>query len=909
AEGRWARAVAAWGAAPPAPGLTADAERDRLAYGEALLALGRFAAAAEVLGELAERAGERATRLRAEARRLRCRLLLGELGAVRRRLESLARERLPGDTLVELAAVAQRAHASGRRPGRADTWVRRALAESRGADRLRAELVAAGAAWDRGDLPAMDRHLEAARPAVAGPPELAWRWHQAAGWRAMAADRGPEMAACLTRALAVRRRLLHRHQAAGLWSDLGVGRARSGDLAGAERAFLHAQRLLAGCDGTRRTTLALYNLAEIRLRRGRLAGVEEILERSLEENRLGGNLRGQVHDLALAARYELVLGRPEAALERCREARELLDASGLDWHRAELRLFEARAHGWLGDPDEARRALDEAGAETLGELEPEERPALFALAGRPEAARETARGGPFAELWDAVLEGREAPATLWRPLAELEPYRAARLVLDAELLRPGVAPGAWRRRAIAAFRRLGASAFAERLERADGGPWRALARYLENPERDLADLRRLFEDAGYPALRLERHGGDGVAAGADGAAPGVEVLIGGAGGPEELSAPAPGGRLMLRAPAIDEPVRALFAVAARDLGRELGRDLGRQLGRRGGRTGGARPPGLVELPVRELALSRGGAERDGLVGDSPALRRALERAGRLAERGDLPVLVLGESGTGKELIARLVHRRSARAARTFVAINCAALSESLLLSDLFGHVRGAFTGADRDRAGVFETAQGGTVFLDEIGDLPLAAQGMLLRVLQEGEVRRVGESLARKVDARVVAATHRALEEMVRAGSFRQDLYFRLSVARIELPPLRDRGGDVLLLADHFLGNGHGDGPLTPEARARLRTHSWPGNVRELQNVLQVAAALAGGGEIRAEHLELPEAAPAERGDYHAQVEAYRRRLIAEALAASGGNRAEAARRLGLSRQALSYLAKQLRLV
>jgi DNA-binding NtrC family response regulator len=131
----------------------------------------------------------------------------------------------------------------------------------------------------------------------------------------------------------------------------------------------------------------------------------------------------------------------------------------------------------------------------------------------------------------------------------------------------------------------------------------------------------------------------------------------------------------------------------------------------------------------------------------------------------------------------------------------------------------------------------------------------------------------------------------------------------VELPPLRDRGGDVVLLADHFLGNGHGGGPLTPEARARLRAHSWPGNVRELQNVLQVAAALAGGGEIRAEHLELPVAAPAERGDYHAQVEAYRRRLIEAALEASGGNRAEAARRLGLSRQALSYLAKQLRLV
>jgi transcriptional regulator with PAS, ATPase and Fis domain len=240
-----------------------------------------------------------------------------------------------------------------------------------------------------------------------------------------------------------------------------------------------------------------------------------------------------------------------------------------------------------------------------------------------------------------------------------------------------------------------------------------------------------------------------------------------------------------------------------------------------------------------------------------------------------------------------------------VAVNCAALSETLLLSDLFGHARGAFTGADRDRKGVFETAHGGTVFLDEIGDLPLTAQGMLLRVLQEGEIRRLGESAPRKVDARVLAATHRDLDRMVEEGSFRRDLYYRLRVGCVELPPLRHRGEDVLILADDFLSRS--SVRLSRPARARLLAHRFPGNVRELQNVLAVAAALAGdGGLIEAGHLELPAEAPSRdrssESSYHRQVDALRRRLILEALEKHGGNRAEAARELGVSRQGLSYL-------
>jgi transcriptional regulator with PAS, ATPase and Fis domain len=291
------------------------------------------------------------------------------------------------------------------------------------------------------------------------------------------------------------------------------------------------------------------------------------------------------------------------------------------------------------------------------------------------------------------------------------------------------------------------------------------------------------------------------------------------------------------------------------------------------------------------------------------LREALDRIARLAA-ADLPVLILGESGTGKELAARQLHRAGSRSHADFVPVNCAALSETLLLSDLFGHARGAFTGADRDRAGVFEAAHRGTVFLDEIGDLPLAAQGMLLRVLQEGEVRRLGESLPRRVDVRVVAATHRDLARMVGEGTFRQDLFYRLKVGSVVLPPLRERGDDVLLLADHTLSRLRLSRPvrLSREARSRLLAYRWPGNVRELQNVLTVAATLATDGVIGPAHLELPEAAEDPAAAYHREIEALRRRLIERELAACDGNLAEAARRLGMSRQGLSYQVRRLRL-
>ncbi len=262
-----------------------------------------------------------------------------------------------------------------------------------------------------------------------------------------------------------------------------------------------------------------------------------------------------------------------------------------------------------------------------------------------------------------------------------------------------------------------------------------------------------------------------------------------------------------------------------------------------------RLPELLAAAMRRGRSGRDGearpAERFGMLGRSPAMIAVFDLIERVAP-SDVSVLIQGETGTGKELVARAVHEASRRAARPFVAVNCAAVPANLLESELFGHVRGAFTGAVADRAGHFRSADGGTLFLDEIGDMPLEMQAKLLRVLQEGEVRPVGGSKTHRVDVRVVAATHRDLKAMCAEGRFREDLLFRLDVVRLELPPLRDREGDVALLAGALVGKlaaelGVVTPELTPEALERLAAWRWPGNVRELENELRRAIALSGG--------------------------------------------------------------------
>jgi transcriptional regulator with PAS, ATPase and Fis domain len=303
-----------------------------------------------------------------------------------------------------------------------------------------------------------------------------------------------------------------------------------------------------------------------------------------------------------------------------------------------------------------------------------------------------------------------------------------------------------------------------------------------------------------------------------------------------------------------------------------------------------------------------------LVGSSPAMLRTLDLARRVA-KVDSTVLITGESGAGKERLARFIHDESARTAGPFLAINCAAVPETLLESELFGHARGSFTGASQDRAGLFEAANGGTLLLDEIGDIPPAMQVKLLRVLQEREVRRVGENRARTINVRVLAATNRDLLADVHGARFRQDLYYRLRVVEITVPSLRQRRDDILPMARQFLAAvakrfGKKAPALSPEAANLLLRYLWPGNVRELENALERAVALARSDRIGIDDLppELGAAPPTvQTADDVRTLAEVEHDYIAAALRASGGNRAKAAERLGIGTATLYRKLKQAR--
>lgn len=324
------------------------------------------------------------------------------------------------------------------------------------------------------------------------------------------------------------------------------------------------------------------------------------------------------------------------------------------------------------------------------------------------------------------------------------------------------------------------------------------------------------------------------------------------------------------------------------------------------------------------ALQREGGT---LVGISPAME-ALKREIALVADSDLAVLLTGETGSGKDLVARVLHARSPRADRPLVYVNCAALPESMAESELFGHRRGAFTGAIEDRAGKFELADGGTLLLDEIGELPLSIQATLLRALQSGEVQRVGSDEHLQVDVRILAATNRDLASEVKQGRFRADLYHRLSVYPVHVPSLRERKGDIPLLADHLLSRARarlGLGPvaLAPEARSELEAYPWPGNVRELEHVLTRATLRASAREgreritILVQDLDLPgvetlppQEEPAVKDEalpsLRQAVDDYQRRLIRRALDAAGGNWSRAAELLQVDRSNLFRLAGRL---
>jgi two-component system response regulator AtoC len=380
----------------------------------------------------------------------------------------------------------------------------------------------------------------------------------------------------------------------------------------------------------------------------------------------------------------------------------------------------------------------------------------------------------------------------------------------------------------------------------------------------------------------------------------------------DINMPGMGGVALLKRLASDRPELPRIAVS----GAMSGRDRDAYL------SAGAHAVLAKPFSFRELAeaiaarLSAQGPA--GLVATSAQMARVVSLLRRVA-RSTTTVIIEGESGVGKELVARAIHELSDRAGKPFVAVHCGALSPTLLESELFGHVRGAFTDAVRDRTGCFERADGGTLFLDEVATMSPDTQVRLLRVLQEREVIRVGESSPRAVNVRVVCATNENLENLVTDGGFRQDLYYRLSVFKIEVPPLRERKADLLPLVRTFLDEMTGGSApsLSVDAEAALVRHAWPGNVRELHNVIERALVLADAArELRPEHFELERAPalakgapvvslPAEGLSLPALVDRIERELIEQSLGRVGGSRAEAARLLGLKRTTLVQKIKR----
>ncbi|MCE9669278.1 sigma-54 dependent transcriptional regulator [Myxococcus stipitatus] len=312
--------------------------------------------------------------------------------------------------------------------------------------------------------------------------------------------------------------------------------------------------------------------------------------------------------------------------------------------------------------------------------------------------------------------------------------------------------------------------------------------------------------------------------------------------------------------------------------------------------------------VEENRSLRQQVDRSALVGRSPALLEVYKQVARAAA-SNVPVLITGETGTGKEMVARALHKRSPRASGPFIPVDCGAITESLMESELFGHAKGSFTGASGARRGVFEEANGGTLFLDEIGDVGMKVQSQLLRVLQEGEIRRVGESVPVKVDARVVAATNKDLKERVAEGLFREDLLYRLDVVHLHLPPVRERREDIPSLVQHFAARharGGASPVVTPEAMARLTAYDWPGNVRQLENVVARALALNVTGVLGPQDFPEPIGDAPKRltglaGDMPSLAE-LSRRYAAHVLQAVGGNKSEAARLLDVDRKTLYKL-------
>jgi len=652
--------------------------------------------------------------------------------------------------------------------------------------------------------------------------------------------------------------------------------------------------------------------AEVASRQGNLAAARRLLDEASREISASSD-REEAREFLMTAGFVAIdEGRFLEARALFRRARDLspdprrradaaLDASTCSFHAGDFAESEKELETALaqyaeaGDEDRYLSALGnridlafragryDLARETLSQvLRFESRPGrehlfLFAVASRQQLARmegdDEAAAAAYreAEARRAAVPGHPA----WREILILEGARLLTARRPAEALSHLQAAGELpdnREQTEPLRARLLVSATGDLGREAERGPpaFRPAERMLLDAEDDLRAGR-----APRPAAMSEL---ESRLADARGSASIVERLLEWKGRfPEAFARPASAGIL-------DLGRRAAARAGLPAAGRRFTLPLEER---------SSRPPGRGERP-----------EPPPFVAEDPGSRKVLEQVRKVA-RTKLSVLILGETGTGKELLAREVHRLSGRPGR-FVPVNVAALPGSLIESELFGHVRGAFTGADRDRIGLVEESSGGTLFLDEIGDLALPLQAKLLRVLQEAELRRVGDTRTRSVDLRVVSATHRDLAAMGNDGSFRRDLLYRLGGLEVALPPLRSRPRDLSRLVEIALGPA----ALTSEARSAVFGHPWPGNVRELLSALEAARALAAPSVlVGLEHLPTalrPSASARPAGSYREMLREAKTRAISGALEANGGNRTRAARQLGLSRQSLLYEMKVL---